>query len=65
MDTDQLNGLFKITLMIGDLRLLEPLEGVTGEVYILDAAVVSPRHLGKLSLSSIKKFFICAQVSSR
>ncbi|CAB3245876.1 unnamed protein product [Arctia plantaginis] len=61
LDTHQLNELFKITLMIGDLRLLEPLEGVTGEVYILDASIVRPSHLGKLSLSAVKKFFICAQ----
>lgn len=62
MDADQLNNIFKIALMIGDVRLKEELEGVGGDIYILDASVVTPTHLAKISPSAIKKFLICVQV---
>ncbi|XP_034827631.1 alpha-tocopherol transfer protein-like [Maniola hyperantus] len=61
IDADQLNNMFKLALMMGDVRLKEELEGVGGDIYILDASVVSPSHLAKLSPSSIKKFLICVQ----
>ncbi|XP_028160433.1 alpha-tocopherol transfer protein-like isoform X3 [Ostrinia furnacalis] len=61
LDTHQLNDAFKIAMMIGDVRLKEEIEGVAGDIYILDASVVTPSHLGKLSLPSLKKFFICIQ----
>ena len=62
LDPHNLNNGFKLVMMIGDVRLMEEVEGVAGDVYILDAAIVSPSHLGKLSPSSLKKFFICVQV---
>ncbi|XP_050353393.1 alpha-tocopherol transfer protein-like [Nymphalis io] len=61
IDPEQLNNIFKIALMIGDVRLKEELEGVGGDIYILDASVVTPSHLAKISPSSIKKFLICVQ----
>uniref|UniRef100_A0A2H1WHQ3 SFRICE_008001 n=1 Tax=Spodoptera frugiperda TaxID=7108 RepID=A0A2H1WHQ3_SPOFR len=61
LDPAQLNDAFKIAMMIGDVRLMEEIEGVAGDIYILDASVVSPSHLGKLSPSALKKFFICVQ----
>ncbi|KAF9408470.1 hypothetical protein HW555_011856 [Spodoptera exigua] len=61
MDPQNLNDAFKIAMMIGDVRLMEEIEGVAGDIYILDASVVSPSHLGKLSPSALKKFFICVQ----
>lgn len=64
LDPAQLNDAFKIAMMIGDVRLMEEIEGVAGDIYILDASVVSPSHLGKLSPSALKKFFICVQVNN-
>ncbi|PZC74015.1 hypothetical protein B5X24_HaOG208446 [Helicoverpa armigera] len=61
LDTHQLNDAFKIAMMIGDVRLMEEIEGVAGDVYILDASIVAPSHLGKISPSALKKFFICVQ----
>ncbi|XP_022131088.1 alpha-tocopherol transfer protein-like [Pieris rapae] len=61
LDMNQLNDAFKVALMIGDVRLKEEKEGVGGDIYILDASVVSPSHLAKLSPTAIKKFLICVQ----
>nr|XP_049699437.1 alpha-tocopherol transfer protein isoform X2 [Helicoverpa armigera]XP_049699438.1 alpha-tocopherol transfer protein isoform X2 [Helicoverpa armigera]XP_049699439.1 alpha-tocopherol transfer protein isoform X2 [Helicoverpa armigera] len=61
LDTHQLNDAFKIAMMIGDVRLMEEIKGVAGDVYILDASIVAPSHLGKISPSALKKFFICVQ----
>ncbi|XP_048482244.1 alpha-tocopherol transfer protein [Plutella xylostella] len=61
IDTSQLNDAFKVAMMIGDVRLKEEVEGVGGDVYILDAGVVSASHLGTISPSAIKKFLICVQ----
>lgn len=55
---------FKIMMMVADLRLLEDTEGVAGHVYILDASVVLPNHILKISPLLIKKFLICVQVSA-
>ncbi|CAH0713572.1 unnamed protein product, partial [Brenthis ino] len=63
VDPEQLNNIFKIALMIGDIRLKEELEGVGGDIYILDASVVTPSHLAKISPSAIKKFLICVQAT--
>lgn len=41
---------------------MEEIEGVAGDVYILDASIVAPSHLGKISPSALKKFLICVQV---
>lgn len=49
--------------MIGDIRLIEEVEGVAGDIYILDGAVLGASLLGRLSPSVIKKFMICVQVS--
>lgn len=48
--------------MIGDIRLGEEVEGVAGDIYVLDGAVLGPSLLAKLSPSIIKKFMICVQV---
>ncbi|XP_072934251.1 alpha-tocopherol transfer protein-like [Epargyreus clarus] len=61
IETHQLNEAFKLAMMIGDIRLLEEVEGVAGDIYILDASIVAPSHLGKLSPSAVKKFLICVQ----
>ncbi|KOB76021.1 Cellular retinaldehyde-binding protein [Operophtera brumata] len=55
----QLNDAFKLAMMIGDVRLKEETEGVAGDVYILDASIIAPSHLGKISPSTLKKFMIC------
>ncbi|KAL0867916.1 hypothetical protein ABMA27_008594 [Loxostege sticticalis] len=61
LDTHQLNDAFKIAMMIGDIRLKEEIEGVAGDVYILDASVVNASHIGRISIPSVKKFLICVQ----
>lgn len=61
VDAYHLNYALKLALMIGDIRLLEEKEGVAGDVYVLDASVVSAAHLTKVSPTLIKKFLICVQ----
>ncbi|XP_059050190.1 alpha-tocopherol transfer protein-like [Achroia grisella] len=61
LDSQEITDTLKLALMIGDIRLLEELEGVSGDVYVLDAAVLGPSLLAKLSPSTIKKFMICVQ----
>ncbi|CAH0402858.1 unnamed protein product [Chilo suppressalis] len=61
LDTHHLYDGFKVAMMIGDIRLREEIEGVAGDVYILDASIVSTGHLAKLSLTAVKKFLICVQ----
>ncbi|XP_074096274.1 alpha-tocopherol transfer protein-like [Cotesia typhae] len=51
----------KLVMMIGDVRLLEELVGVAGDVYILDASVVSPAHFSKFTPDLVKKFLTCVQ----
>lgn len=63
IDTQEINDILKIALMLGDVRLYEETEGVAGDVYILDGKILAPSHLGKLSPSVIKKFFVCVQVN--
>ncbi|CAG5047573.1 unnamed protein product [Parnassius apollo] len=52
---------FKLALMMGDVRLTEEKEGVAGDIYILDASVVTPTHFAKFTPALIKKFFVCVQ----
>ncbi|XP_026333813.1 alpha-tocopherol transfer protein-like [Hyposmocoma kahamanoa] len=61
IDAHYLNNAFKVAMMYGDVRLMEESEGIGGDVFILDASVVSPSHLAKISISHVKKFFICVQ----
>ncbi|KAG6449790.1 hypothetical protein O3G_MSEX006247 [Manduca sexta] len=61
VDTNMLNDAFKIAMMIGDIRLKEEIEGVAGDIYVLDASTIIPSHLGKVSPAAIKKFMICVQ----
>ncbi|KAM3963871.1 alpha-tocopherol transfer protein-like [Aphomia sociella] len=61
LDSQQITDTLKLALMIGDVRLIEEKEGVAGDVYILDAAVLGPSLLAKLSPSTVKKFMICVQ----
>lgn len=42
---------------------MEEIEGVGGDIYILDGAVLGPSLLAKLTPSTIKKFMICVQVT--
>lgn len=51
----------KILLMIGDVRLAAEEVGVAGDVYILDAGVVTPAHFSKVTPSLIKKFLVCVE----
>ncbi|XP_052751962.1 alpha-tocopherol transfer protein-like [Galleria mellonella] len=61
LDPSHLTNVFKIAMMIGDIRLKEELEGVAGDVYVLDASILVPSHLGKISPGTIKRFLICVQ----
>lgn len=62
MESQQIVDTLKLALMIGDVRLTEEKEGVAGDIYVLDAAILGPSMLTKLSASTIKKFMICVQV---
>ncbi|XP_077288517.1 alpha-tocopherol transfer protein-like [Arctopsyche grandis] len=59
--TPNVADLFKMTLMIGDVRLLEESTGVAGDVYVLDASVATPSHFAKFTPTLVKKFLICVQ----
>ncbi|XP_045770616.1 alpha-tocopherol transfer protein-like [Maniola jurtina] len=61
LDSQQITDTFKLALMIGDIRLVEEIVGVAGDIYVLDGAVLGPSLLAKLSPSVIKKFMICVQ----
>ncbi|XP_052751970.1 alpha-tocopherol transfer protein-like [Galleria mellonella] len=61
LDAQQIIDCLKLALMIGDVRLLEELEGVAGDVYVLDADILGPSLLAKLSPTTVKKFMICVQ----
>ncbi|XP_073948139.1 alpha-tocopherol transfer protein-like [Choristoneura fumiferana] len=61
LDSQQITDTLKLALMIGDVRLTEEKVGVGGDIYVLDAAVLGPSLLAKLSPSAIKKFMICVQ----
>ncbi|KAJ0173233.1 hypothetical protein K1T71_011409 [Dendrolimus kikuchii] len=61
LDAQQITDTLKLALMIGDVRLTEEKEGVAGDIYVLDAAVLGPSLLAKLSATTIKKFMICVQ----
>ncbi|XP_063628798.1 alpha-tocopherol transfer protein-like isoform X1 [Cydia splendana] len=61
LDAKQITDVLKLALMIGDVRLTEEKVGVAGDVYILDATVLGPSLLARLSPSVIKKFLICVQ----
>lgn len=60
--TPNVADLFKVTLMIGDIRLAEESIGVAGDVYVLDASVATPSHFAKFTPTLVKKFLICVQV---
>ncbi|KAG6449789.1 hypothetical protein O3G_MSEX006233 [Manduca sexta] len=61
LDSQQIVDTLKLALMIGDIRLIEEKEGVAGDIYVLDAAILGPSLLTKLSATIIKKFMICVQ----
>ncbi|GBP00809.1 Alpha-tocopherol transfer protein-like [Eumeta japonica] len=61
LDTQEITDTLKLALMIGDVRLGEEVEGVAGDVYVLDSAVLGPSLLAKLSPSIIKKFMLIIQ----
>ncbi|KAL0818430.1 hypothetical protein ABMA28_008894 [Loxostege sticticalis] len=61
LNAQEIADTLKLALMIGDVRLTEEREGVAGDVYVLDAAVLGPSLLAKLSPTTIKKFMICVQ----
>lgn len=62
IEAEHLTNAFKIIMMVGDIRLREEVEGIAGDVYVLDASTVTPSHLTKISPACLKKFFICIQV---
>ena len=62
LDSQQITDTLKLALMIGDVRLVEEVEGVAGDIYVLDGAVLGASLLARLSPSTIKKFLICVQV---
>jgi hypothetical protein len=55
----------KLVLMIGDIRLKEEQTGVAGDVFILDASIVTPSHVAKFTPAILKKLFVCIQVSEK
>jgi hypothetical protein len=59
------NDGIKLVLMIGDIRLKEEQTGVAGDVFILDASIVSPAHVAKFTPAILKKLFVCIQVSDK
>lgn len=61
LNSQQITDILKLALMVGDVRLIEEKEGVAGDIYVLDAAVLGASMLAKLSASVIKKFLICVQ----
>ncbi|KAJ0173234.1 hypothetical protein K1T71_011410 [Dendrolimus kikuchii] len=61
LDTQHLNDGMKIAFMVGDIRIREEIEGVAGDVFVLDASILTPSHLAKVTPSLIKKFLICIQ----
>lgn len=63
INTPNVADIMKLTLMIGDIRLLEEQVGVAGDVYIFDASVATPSHFAKFTPALVKKFLICVQVN--
>ncbi|XP_044763472.1 alpha-tocopherol transfer protein-like [Coccinella septempunctata] len=61
IDTPNLADLMKIALMVGDIRLEAEEVGVAGDVYVLDASVLSPQHFAKVNPTIVKKFLVCVQ----
>ncbi|XP_045516584.1 alpha-tocopherol transfer protein-like [Pieris brassicae] len=61
LSPQQVTDTLKLALMIGDVRLMEETEGVAGDIYVLDGAVLGPSLLAKLAPSTVKKFMICVQ----
>jgi len=55
----------KLVLMIGDIRLKEEETGVAGDVFILDASIVTAAHVAKFTPAILKKLFVCIQVSDK
>ncbi|XP_065172224.1 alpha-tocopherol transfer protein-like [Atheta coriaria] len=51
----------KIVLMIGDVRLAAEETGVAGDVYILDASIITPAHFAKITPAIAKKFLVIVQ----
>lgn len=54
----------KVILMIGDVRLAAEETGVAGDVYILDASIITPSHVAKVTPAMVKQFLVCVQVST-
>lgn len=52
----------KIAFMVGDLRLAAEETGVAGDVYILDASIVTPVHFAKFTPGMVRKFLFIVQV---
>lgn len=50
----------KILLMIGDIRLVEEC-GISGDIYILDASIITPTHFAKVTPGLVKKFLVCVE----
>lgn len=61
IDTPPITDVFKLILMVGDVRLSAEETGVAGDVYILDASVVSAQHFSKVTPSLAKRFLVCVQ----
>jgi hypothetical protein len=55
----------KLVLMIGDIRLKEEETGVAGDVFILDASIITAAHVAKFTPAVLKKLFVCIQVSDK
>ncbi|XP_025831031.1 alpha-tocopherol transfer protein-like [Agrilus planipennis] len=51
----------KLVFMIGDIRLAAEEVGVAGDVYILDASVVTSGHFARVTPALVKKFLVIVQ----
>lgn len=49
--------------MIGDVRLAAEETGVAGDVYILDASIITSAHVAKVTPTMVKQFLVCVQVN--
>ncbi|KAK9872824.1 hypothetical protein WA026_019608 [Henosepilachna vigintioctopunctata] len=62
IETPNMADIMKISLMVGDIRLQIEKYGVSGDVYILDASVLTASHFAKAANPILfKKFLICVQ----
>jgi hypothetical protein len=53
---------FKVVFMVGDVRMSE--DYCMGDIYVVDLANVGLGHIGKITITALRKFEVCAMVRS-